>query len=197
MDIEKIASFLDEIRHETATAHRNLESLPVSSAILSPDVTKLAYGSYLNLMRDIIRDTEEFVFPLLSKLIPDIENRKKLALIDSDLLFIGFPVTQKLTPLNRDYSLPFALGVMYVVEGSTLGGRFILRNIESSLQLDENNGIRYFAGYGHKTGSSWKHFLQILTQYEAHHNCGDTIIEGANFAFKAIHNHFAGTPNEN
>ena len=70
----------------------------------------------------------------------------------------------------------FALGILYVVEGSSLGGRFILKNLETIPGLDNGKGVSYFTGYGNKTGSQWKNFLNFLTTYEEENNCEDEII---------------------
>lgn len=77
-----------------------------------------------------------------------------------------------------------------MVEGSTLGGRFILKNVSKVLQLSEEQGVSYFNGYGEKTGSFWKNFLAFLSEYEQEHNCGNEIIEGAVYAFDSIYKHF-------
>ncbi|WP_278009613.1 biliverdin-producing heme oxygenase [Flavobacterium gyeonganense] len=81
---------------------------------------------------------------------------------------------------------------MYVIEGSTLGGRYILKNITTIAGLDKGQGVSYFNGYGEKTGNYWKSFLIFLEEYEQSYNCGNTIIEGAIYAFDSIHKHFEG-----
>jgi heme oxygenase len=86
--------------------------------------------------------------------------------------------------------VPFALGVFYVIEGSSLGGRFILKNIVNNPQLSNDQGVSYFKGYGDKTGSYWKNFLNVLAEYEQNNNCANSIIEGAVYAFDSIYNHF-------
>lgn len=186
-------SFLDHLRARTADSHKNLESLPVSISITSPDVTAEAYARYLNLMHDVIKDTEDHIFPLLQNIFPDLEERRKLPLINTDLNFLNYTKTTFSNPFTNEtskFSVPFAMGILYVVEGSSLGGRFILKNLQSVLGYDEN-GVAYFNGYGNKTGSSWKNFLNILTSYEAANNNGDEIVAGADFAFNAIRQHFS------
>lgn len=88
-------------------------------------------------------------------------------------------------------SVPFAIGIMYVVEGSTLGGRFILKNIQDALGYDETNGASYFAGYGNKTGSHWKKFLKELTDFEKQTNLENEIINGADYGFRIIYEHLS------
>jgi heme oxygenase len=55
-----------------------------------------------------------------------------------------------------------ALGSIYVMEGSSLGGRVILRNVERSLGDTGKDASKYFAGYGERTGIMWREFLVRL-----------------------------------
>lgn len=193
MNVENSLTFLELLRANTADSHKNLESLPVSASITSPNVTAEAYARYLKLMRDVIEDTENNIFPLLQNIFPDLEERKKLPLIDADLAFLNDSKTDSKWPFtqnSRTFSIPFAVGILYVVEGSSLGGRFILKNLQSALGYEEN-GVSYFNGYGNKTGSSWKNFLNTLTEYEEKNGNSDEIIAGADFAFQSIHKHFS------
>lgn len=161
-------------------------------AIMSPTVSTEAYALYLNRMHDVIKNTEETIFPLLQHIFTDLEERRKLPLINADLAFLNAPKTEFKSPfaLSGKISVPFAIGILYVVEGSSLGGRFILKNLQTALGYDQN-GVSYFNGYGNKTGSSWKNFLNVLTTYEEQNNVGSEIIAGADFAFQSIHRHFS------
>lgn len=185
-------TFLEQLRADTAESHKNLEKLPLSMSIMSPTVSAEAYALYLNRMHDVVKNTEEIIFPLLQNVFSDLEERRKLSLINSDLAFLNAPKTDFKLPFAtaENISVPFAVGILYVVEGSSLGGRFILKNLQTALGY-EQNGVSYFNGYGNKTGSSWKNFLNDLTAYEAQNNAGDEIISGADFAFQAIHRHFS------
>jgi heme oxygenase len=64
-------------------------------------------------------------------------------------------------------SLGQALGCLYVMEGSTLGGRFIARRLHEHLGLTPASGAAFFHGYGEETGSRWKAFQQALVRYSA------------------------------
>ncbi|MEJ7932268.1 biliverdin-producing heme oxygenase [Ramlibacter sp. AN1015] len=57
-----------------------------------------------------------------------------------------------------------ALGSLYVLEGSALGGQVIARTLRDHLQLTETTGARYFAGRGARTGPLWRAFCE---QFEA------------------------------
>ncbi|MDL5511184.1 biliverdin-producing heme oxygenase [Arenibacter sp. M-2] len=190
---------LTNLKKQTAPAHKKLESLPVSSLLLSPDMEIENYTHYLYLMYNVHRDLEEKVFPLLTEIIDNIELRKKTHLIKEDLSFLNYNLPgSKSVFKDPKCTIPFALGIMYVVEGSSLGGRYILKNIETTPGLNKGKGVSYFKGYGTKTGSKWKSFLNKLIQYENENNCENEIIEGAMFAFDSIYDHFLITEkNEN
>ncbi len=48
------------------------------------------------------------------------------------------------------------LGALYVLEGSTLGGRFLARQVETVLGLTPGQGNAYFVGHGPATSALWK-----------------------------------------
>lgn len=190
----EIAPFLENLRHSTAKAHKDLESLPLSMVVVDTEVTDNEYADYLKLMHDVVADTEENIFPLLENIVPDLMHRTKSHFIDADLKALGKDKTETHSrPITRnlkEISTGFALGIMYVVEGSSLGGRVILKNITAVLGHDGEKGATYFAGYGGQTGSTWRTFLSALTEYESENNAGDEIIAGANYTFDAINRHF-------
>lgn len=186
-------TFLENLRSATAQSHTSLEKLPVSESIINPEVTKEQYTLYLSLMQDVVKDAEENIFPLLKNVVTDLKERNKNHLLSNDLTVLGYHKKEEIKPLSaalNNHSVAFALGIMYVIEGSSLGGRVILKNITDALGYTPENGASYFGGYGNKTGSHWKNFLAALTLFEAENNCAEDIIAGADFAFNAINLHF-------
>lgn len=191
-NITATETFLERLRSVTAPSHEHLESLPVSVSIMKPEVTKAEYALYLDLMHDVVKDTETNVFPIIADIVPDIDERRKTAQLESDLALLGHAKTGFSTPITGGKTITpaFAMGIMYVVEGSSLGGRVILKNIKTALGFDEAEGAQYFGGYGPVTGSHWKSFLDVLVNFENTNNNEDEIIAGANYAFDAIAAHF-------
>lgn len=193
-DIIATPSFLENLRNATSQSHTNLEALPISASIMNPKVTNSEYALYLNLMHDVVKDAEENIFPQLNEIVADLTDRNKNHLLEQDLNFLGYSKESTNTkPLSESLQNPskaFALGIFYVIEGSSLGGRVILKNINAALGHDIEKGASYFGGYGGQTGSHWKNFLGMLTQYEKDNNTADEIIAGADYAFNAISRHF-------
>jgi heme oxygenase (biliverdin-IX-beta and delta-forming) len=89
--------------------------------------------------------------------------RRKTALLASDLAFLTggsgrsavLSMAKELPPLDTMGRL---MGSMYVMEGSTLGGRFIAPHMAALFHLDTGRGNAYFEGYGPRTGSMWNTF---------------------------------------
>lgn len=92
--------------------------------------------------------------------------RRKTALLVSDLAFLSgksgrvavLSMTKSLPPLDTAGRL---IGSMYVMEGSTLGGRFIAPHVARLFNLDAGRGNAYFEGYGERTGSMWNAFRDM------------------------------------
>lgn len=57
-----------------------------------------------------------------------------------------------------------ALGSMYVLEGSALGGQVIARALRQSHGLDAGQGTRFFSGHGAETGRLWREFRDLLSR---------------------------------
>nr|GFC70870.1 hypothetical protein [Tanacetum cinerariifolium] len=87
----------------------------------------------------------------------DTRQRAHLILDDLQLTASQVATCPDMPPLG---TWPQLLGAMYVVEGSTLGGQVIARQLAKS-----NIPMRsYFSGYAERTGPLWKVFCQLLTQ---------------------------------
>lgn len=67
------------------------------------------------------------------------------------------------TTLPPATNLARLLGVAYVIEGSTLGGRYILAKLPPVLAALRGTATRYLDGYGKDTGALWRAFGDIVT----------------------------------
>jgi heme oxygenase len=112
--------------------------------------------------------------PQMASLVQDEEflaPRRRKHLLAADLAALG--VTQctiaalPRCPLTGLHEEMHALGSLYVMEGSSLGGRSIRRNVERCLGADVLGSTSYFLGYGALTGARWQSFLARLDQAPA------------------------------
>lgn len=91
------------------------------------------------------------------------ESRCKTGLLVKDLLALGLGDKEiiglpQCDPLMALPSSAAVLGSMYVLEGSTLGGAIIAREVERRLGLGRETGCAYFRSYGRETAAMWKQF---------------------------------------
>ncbi len=89
--------------------------------------------------------------------------RRRLAKLDADLAHLGLGTVSALPapPAPRFHHPDMALGALYVLEGSTLGGRVIGRRI-AALHGLETDGLAYYRAHGPATGAMWTAFRARL-----------------------------------
>ena len=82
------------------------------------------------------------------------------------------------------------MGCLYVMEGSTLGGKFIARQVQEKLGLSPEAGTAFFSGYGNETGARWKTFREALSRHSAETGDEALIIEAAEDTFLRLEEWF-------
>jgi len=120
----------------------------------------------------------------------DFELRRKLPLLEADLKSLGIfdkvKGTAKFTGIPRLDTLARAFGSVYVMEGATLGGQLIVRQIKESLGLQPESGGSFFYSYGPNVGPMWKQFGAAITEFAEKADRDDEIIEGARDTFDSF-----------
>lgn len=105
--------------------------------------------------------------PLMVQVLPArwqdwFAGTRRLDLVREDLAQLGaswLPVAADMPGLA---TLPAALGSLYVLEGSALGGQFIAAQARRQLGLTPESGAAYFHGCGTATMPRWRAFLDRL-----------------------------------
>lgn len=119
-------------------------------------VLRLFYGFIAPLEREIARVNIESI------LSDCFERRKALSLLnDMEVLQSGTyePAQCHFLPDIRNSS--DALGALYVLEGSTLGGQLISKMIKDRLKVPDD-ALTYFNSYGDNTSVMWSKFRRVL-----------------------------------
>ena len=163
-------SILEELRSSTRSQHEAMEGLiPVSSVFSSLQsyraLLQRFYGFYSPLELRLSRISS------LDRLLPDYPKRRKTPLLRRDLEFLGlYPEQIQLCRrLPRVDSLSEAFGVLYVIEGSTLGGQILSRTAQQNLNISGNEGASFFSSYGSEVGSMWRKFREAVERYSRDH----------------------------
>ncbi len=162
---------LSAIRSRTRPMHAHLESrMDLAQAFAS----RQAYAKLLSGYAAIYELFEERMesLPARTRQRLDWPSRRKLNLIDADLAALGAAGKRISGPVELPAleDTDSALGALYVVEGSCLGGQVLYRMLESSLSLKQATGASFFYGYGEQTGVVWKAFTALLRRDVRDHN---------------------------
>lgn len=88
-----------------------------------------------------------------------------------------------LPPLHGRHA---ALGALYVLEGSALGGRVLFRHFEQTLGITQATGGSYFYGEGPETGPRWQRFVAVLESEHAPRAGEVDAVAAACLTFRAI-----------
>lgn len=155
------ARLRDSLRRATAEAHEHLHRHALATDA-SGRVTLPAYTAFLAGMWRVHRPLETALVCSARYLraVPDAAERRRADRIATDLAALGETPPEPLPDLELD-GLAEELGVAYVLEGSTLGGQVLSRQLREELALD-HAALTFLTGYGAATHVMWSAFVQHL-----------------------------------
>lgn len=182
--------FLKQLRSITSPAHKKLEEAELSKKIISENLNLQDYATYLEKMSWVMRSFETEIFPILKPYFADLEQRTKVEFLEKDLNFLSQKVSvnnSEFRVFSPTHSIAYHVGAFYVLEGSTLGGKFIYKNINATLGFDAEQGATYFNGYGAETGKLWSSFMEQFCNYALQLPTQKEIIQGADNTFKILY----------
>jgi len=100
----------------------------------------------------------------------DFPERAKLGWLEADLIVLGMNAGA-IARLPRAAALPRltdrldAMGMLYVMEGASLGGQIISRRLTADLGVTADQGGRFFSSYGRQVGPRWRDYLLALERF--------------------------------
>ncbi|MES2328527.1 MAG: biliverdin-producing heme oxygenase [Bacteroidota bacterium] len=177
-------SFLDRLLERTSDWHTRLGQNMLSVNLLSPNVTLEDYKKNLSALFGFIEGFEKYIFPELTQFIPDLEQRRKTPIIKTDLVKLG-QNTDELETMPESYFRamykdPYAaLGALYVLESSTLGGGLIQKHLQDALKDPVVNKLIYFVAQGENADAMWQKFLNTFSAIGEKSDKEENIIDGA------------------
>lgn len=165
------------LKQETKTYHEQLEANPYARAMSEGTLTREAYSEMLGRFYGYYRPIEA---QLVAMSPIDASARLKTHLLAKDLQLLGCDAES--LPLCPDvpqlHTPARALGTMYVLEGATLGGQIITRQLKR-FDLTPENGVSFFNSYGDRVGEMWKAFIAAANAYAETHGHEDEIVDAA------------------
>ena len=180
----------DLLKIETKVNHQQLEKSLIKQMrlITTPEhyvkLLQLFYG-YFGALEEKIN---EFILPHHLEEEHQFQ-RRKTKNIEDDIHSYGGTIPEKAT----DEDLPEitnhlqAFGALYVIEGSTLGGKVIAKMMQRQMETDAIEGFTFFHGYGDETESRWAAFKKLLNKQSSDIVEKDKVVGAADETFAKFH----------
>ena len=171
------------LKTQTSVNHLLLEKKLIS--FMKTIRTEAEYARFLALFYGYFGALELSINKCLNaSIIPDYENRRKTEALKIDLKILNQEdlklAASELLPVIENHLQ--SLGALYVIEGSTLGGKIISKMIKQQLKT-EVMAFTFFTGYGDQSANMWNSFKHILNSITQPDQIG-IIVESANVTFQ-------------
>lgn len=179
----------EQLKEHTKSQHQLLEKqiIPLIKAIrTTTDYSRLLmlFYTYFGAVELLVDNTLDVEY------IPDYPQRRKTALLHTDLDVMNITIQ----PFATGAYLPAienhlqAIGAMYVMEGSTLGGLHISKMISLQLQQQNTNAFSFFNGYKDETQQMWHLFKTAIDNMLLKPGEEATVINASNNTFERFAN---------
>lgn len=168
------------IKEATKTAHLNLEKKVIEK--LKAIRSNADYADFLKYFYTYFSQVEQAIAPYITtQLLPDYKERRNSSFLKNDIEALkgNVEATPSITLPIIENQLQ-ALGVLYVMEGSIMGGSIIIKMLEKG---GITEGISFFSGYGEATGQKWGVFTQVMNQAATSPEQEEIAIQAANETF--------------
>lgn len=147
------------LRLATKALHHLLDHHPVVAPLVRDDLTLDQYGDALAALHGVYAPLEAGIDAFL-KTMPglfDYNPRRKLPALQDDLAKLGRRPWSRQISHTTPARVAELVGVLYTVEGTTMGGQHILRCLRQ--RNFDRLPTRFFSVYGDQTDSLWGDFL--------------------------------------
>lgn len=177
------------LKKETVKYHDEIEQKLESNKLFEGAFNQNNYYKMLLVNHQFIQGLEPEIKSLLSE--EDLEflnkiNLNKLELLEKDLIELNLEITQ---PEKNELlkNREEALGALYVIEGSMLGGMVIAKQLRKYPELAQA-GFNYFGHYGQDIGPIWKSFIAYLNDHIITNDQQKNTLKGAIKAYQFLIN---------
>jgi heme oxygenase len=193
-------TIMARLRAETRAQHDATEAIPFSAAIVTGSLPLASYAAqlaaYVPVHASLERALAATGHPALRRVWEP--GMRRVDLLHADLAALGFSETD-LPATTRAASTDLArwvedtarttpvalLGILYVLEGSTLGGAVLRRHLAAAYALTDE-GLRYYSPYGTHPKPHWVAFSARMNALDLFDAEADAIVDAARATFDGI-----------
>lgn len=177
----------DYLKENTAKYHDEIEEKLASKKLFDGSFTDQDYYKMLQVNHQFLKAYENQLKSFLtaedlSKL--SLTNFDKTDLIEKDLVELNLEKLS-LTSETKIQNRAEALGALYVIEGSMLGGNVIAKTLKKYDDLALKS-FNYFGHYGENLGTSWKAFIQYINVEFTTEDEQKSVLDGALKAYQDL-----------
>lgn len=174
------------LKSETSRYHDLAEEQFQSKKIFEGNFEKEDYEKLLLANFRLYATLESMVFKVLTPEFGEkleLENRRKFNLLKKDLDSLNLKLPNY-KHFEEAISKSKAIGILYVMEGSTLGGNVMARHLKKNELLGDLD-FNFMTIYGSELGEMWKKFKNVLDSDFNEHQYPE-ILNGADLAYKTL-----------
>jgi heme oxygenase len=192
---------MDRLRSETRPHHDRAEQSGFGTLVMDGGLTMPHYVAHLAAWRRILAHLEQALRCSDDEVVQAVWNEglAKAPILDRDLDALspggvvwrdstGAAVAAFTDLIDRlaDEEPRSLLGVLYVLEGSTMGGSVMKPRIAGQLDLDGDHGLTYYGVYGKNVGPNFKIFRASMADAANGTGAEDRIVDAAKATFDGV-----------
>lgn len=195
------STLTEHLKDSTWELHKHAEGHPIQRGLIQGKLSREMYASLLGQLLCVHRALESALRelrtskPSVGRIIQD--GRFQQERLEQDLRTLGVDIGT-VSPLPAAKRLmttiemaraeqPMALlGMHYVLEGSTNGGRFIAKAIRQTYAFESDAGTRYYDPYGENQKTLWAVYKEEFDAMTVSEVERDAMVAAARDMFRAI-----------
>lgn len=182
------------LKSDTKTFHRAVESARYPRALGNGELTVKQYGDYLRILLGVhcVWESKCAEFSDWLQYGIRINERTRIPQLKDDLSRLGVSTVSAAQINWQPNSFSDAAGLMYVLEGSTLGGNILAERIPKIFAGQvAAECTQYFHAYGSENARLWREYCEFLDRFgESQPALQDEVIHAACSAFRSLEEAF-------
>jgi heme oxygenase len=170
-------TFMDRLKQTTAAAHAATEEIPFNAAILSRTLPRENFAAQVKGWGELHQAVETALSASDHPIVQQVWGKTgaRADLLRDDLTHLGTPLAaanaQAVTDEFEGWISSLAadspvglLGVLYVFEGSQLGGMILKKPLSEMYDLTDEAGLKYYSVHGKAIMGHWGQYKAAMNE---------------------------------
>ncbi len=187
---EQIPSVLVALRQATQQSHKAVERM---TPFFSEGFDQTSYLHWLELMHGFYSCVDAVVVQSGFTNATGWHYIPRCSLIEADVQALTGQSVKVLpdhgnvmAEIKELHNIGEVAGMLYVVEGSALGGEVLMKVLGRKVGVSAAAGASFFAPHGNNPRPIWEKYVQLLAQLAFSGNAEDDVVRGAVTCFSTL-----------